>query len=506
MTPWIFMTNSGSRLTTFNKIAYLIFGALFIVFAFPPFQTGFLAWFALIPLLIVIEDSPLSKSLFYGYVFGMLVSLFGLWWLVFPSPPGMIMAVVYLSIFWAFFAYIYKLLLLKNKTLALISMPFLLVFIEYIRGVGRLGFPWQDFAYTQTYYTKFIQFADITGSSGITFFVACINVLFFLIIKNITTIRIKKVFIWLGVLIGALSAVYLYGNYKINQYIEYNDYINIALLQGNVDPYVKWDRDFRKKNMEIYIGLIDSTHREQIDLYALPETATAGYWQRSRTRFYLLEEKSDLYRLPIIAGTLDYNIEEPTEYYNAAYLINPDGDDKIYRKIQLVPFAEQIPFQEDVDFLRKLDFGGSHFTRGEEYTVFNIKNAKIAVPICIESLFPDHIREFCLRGANLILNITNDGWFKKTQGPYQHFRFNVIRAIENRVSVARAANTGFSALIDPAGRVISSTDLFKKEVLIVRAPLNNQKTFYTRYGNIPQIISVIYISTIFIYSIIRGAR
>ncbi|MCD6532356.1 apolipoprotein N-acyltransferase, partial [bacterium] len=171
-------------------------------------------------------------------------------------------------------------------------------------------------------------------------------------------------------------------------------------------------------------------------------------------------------------------------YFNSAVVVMPDGSyQQTYNKIQLVPFSEYIPLQDKFKFLRKLNYGGSHFTPGDEFTIFDINSAKFGVMICYESIFTHIARKFRSSGAEFLVNITNDGWFGKSQGPYQHAMFNVFRAIENRIWIARCANTGISMFVDPHGVITHRTRLFERAVLVGEIELTHTTTIYDRLGD-----------------------
>jgi apolipoprotein N-acyltransferase len=315
-----------------------------------------------------------------------MTALSGLWWTGYPTLAGMIGAVFYLGIFWAILSFILSIFMKYSPKYALFVFPIIVIFMETIRSYGRLGFPWQDLSYSQTLYTKLIQFAEFSGSRGVSLLVAILNVLILMFLISVINKEAKKSLISLIAILITLSVPYCYGFLRLRAKPYNEDRINVALLQGNVDPYIKWEKEFREKNMKIYSALTDSAAKLCPDLIVLPETATAGYWTKASTKFYELKSRSHEYEIPILAGTLDYDINNRMNYYNAAYFINPFGQDDIYRKIQLVPMSEQIPYQEKSNFLRKLDLGGSHFSRGDSAKVFSLRNVRFSVSICYESL------------------------------------------------------------------------------------------------------------------------
>jgi len=176
-------------------------------------------------------------------------------------------------------------------------------------------------------------------------------------------------------------------------------------------------------------------------------------------------------------------------FYNAAALFDSNGDMlERYKKIYLVPGSEKYPFRSVVGFTRPLfniqDIVYGSMDSGDNPTVFVLPHAKFSVMICYESAFPQLSREFRLKGAQFLVNITNDAWFGRSFAAYQHASFLVLRAIENRTAIVRCGNTGISGFLDPLGRWQQKTALFTEAVISESVPLTNQLTFYTRFGDL----------------------
>jgi apolipoprotein N-acyltransferase len=172
-------------------------------------------------------------------------------------------------------------------------------------------------------------------------------------------------------------------------------------------------------------------------------------------------------------------------------LIAPNGRiKKQYNKIHLVPFNEYLPLQGKIKWPRWITPLELSFIRGEEYTLFEVSDAKFGTPICWEGLFPDLFRRFVKAGANFMVNVTNDGFTGRTAAPYQTLAMTVFRAVENRVVVLRASTTGVSCFIGPDGDIVeriqdnAGNDIFVSGILIRDVPLYNAKTFYTMHGDI----------------------
>jgi len=179
--------------------------------------------------------------------------------------------------------------------------------------------------------------------------------------------------------------------------------------------------------------------------------------------------------------------------YNSILLFNPNSKEvQKYGKMKLVPFGEKVPLVESLPFLGdwiKWNVGISSWNTGRDTTIFqaismlekNKSMVKIGGIICIESIYPIFTSVFVKKGAEFIVVVTNDSWYGDTSGPYQHKEMSVIRAVENKRSVVRAANGGISCLIDPLGKTIKETKMYTKTTLVVDVPLNSELTFYTKH-------------------------
>ncbi len=170
---------------------------------------------------------------------------------------------------------------------------------------------------------------------------------------------------------------------------------------------------------------------------------------------------------------------------NSAILLSPEGEIlSIYNKIHLVPYGEYVPLRNFFPFIKKLTAGIGDFIPGKGTVVMKTPFARIGNLICYEIIFPGLVRKFVNKGANVLVTITNDAWFGRTSAPYQHFVMAVFRAIENRTTVVRSANTGISGFIDTKGRIKIKSDIFVEATLTEEISIRNKKSFYTKYGDL----------------------
>ncbi|MCK5833207.1 apolipoprotein N-acyltransferase [bacterium] len=470
------MTKTTRTAAGWKDLILALSGGVLLSSAQPPLFPTFLSYFCLVPLFMVLHGKRYFSSFALGYLWGFTSNILSLYWIALPTFAGMVAAVTILSLYNALFALAYSFFERRNKALALAVSPILWVAMEFIRGYGRLGFPWMDLAYTQGNYTVLIQMADIFGHLGISFWIVAINAMIFAF-----SIMRKRRGLLLLALILTFALPLAYGLYRLKQPPP-SETIKIALMQGNISAEQKWEPGFRRANIHHYVHMIDSLP-ERVDLIVLPETATAHYHRSYPALVGLLQKASDRAGAPILTGTLDFDPgRRSTHYYNASVLIEPMKVSESYHKMELVPMSEQIPFQEYFPVFRDLDVGGSHFARGEEYTTFQFDSFKFGTPICFESAFSRSSLGFAKEGAQFLINITNDDWFGFTPGPYQHANFSRFRAVENRLGIARCAQTGISLFVDENGRFKSSLPLHVKGVLIEELPIVHKKTFFTKTG------------------------
>jgi apolipoprotein N-acyltransferase len=174
-----------------------------------------------------------------------------------------------------------------------------------------------------------------------------------------------------------------------------------------------------------------------------------------------------------------------THYYNSAFLISPEGKEAgRYDKIHLVPFGEYAPLSGLLGFTRDIIGAMGDFQPGEEVRNLAVPQGKFGVLICYEAIFPDLTRQFVDRGARFLVNITNDAWFGRTAAPYQHISMATLRAVENRVPIARAANTGISGFIHPSGQILQASEIFTNSILFGILYIKKTGTFYTQFGDL----------------------
>lgn len=212
-----------------------------------------------------------------------------------------------------------------------------------------------------------------------------------------------------------------------------------------------------------------------------PETAAPGWIPNDP---WLMEQLKR-----IVSPTKTFHlvgaVTSQNKNYNSAFLFNPKGEILArYDKTHLVPFGEFVPMHNFLEKWIKVlnQLGG--FDSGKETNLLTIKGLTLGTSICYEAIFPNLIRQQTLKGAEVLINITNDGWYLKTAALPQHFSMNIFRAIENRRTLIRCANTGISGVIKPSGVISKKSESNKQEILEDVIDLSSQITFYTRHGDL----------------------
>jgi apolipoprotein N-acyltransferase len=467
---------------TKKEFLLIFLSSLLFALSFPPLKLGFLGYFCLVPLLFVLLKKRGFNALLVGLVWGFLSNLFSLYWIAWVTILGTIGALLALTIYGGIFSWLFSLLTKKWGEKAVFIFPFYILLWEYYKSLGQLAFPWLNLAYTQTYYLKLIQYASITGVWGVSFWVAWLNVLIYLAVKNFY--HTKKLISIFALLVLLFILPYIYGSMVLPKE-EIKGDVKLALLQGSIEPDVKWDENLLDYNFLVYFELAKKVPKD-VDLIIWPETAAPMFLLAEPVYLKKVQGLTDTLNRPMLVGTQDYKVLGAGKYafYNSAAYFQPQLPyGPVYNKIHLVPFSEWLPFSDKFAILNQIKFGQSDFSCGDELTLFHHSKGDFGVLICFESVFPNLVRQFINQGARYMVIITNDGWFGKTSGPFQHAQIAVFRAIENRTSLARCANTGVSMFIDPYGRTKSKTKIFVRENLIGEVSLKKETTFYTKNGD-----------------------
>ncbi|QTA89361.1 apolipoprotein N-acyltransferase [Desulfonema magnum] len=499
------------QFSIFNFILAVSSGLL-LTGAFPKTGIAGFAWFAIVPLLLALKNVSLKDGFRLGFVTGLVHYLTLTYWLAYTmktygglplyvSVPVLFLFSAYLALYVAVFST--GIIRLFSKPVAGFTLiPVLWVSLEYVRSFLFSGFPWELMGYSQFNNLYLIQISDILGVYGVSFLIILSNSSIFLIFLCLTgkewqgmTISKRVAAISAFTFVFVFSVVWSYGKYRVSsvdEMISDAPSARVTIVQGNIDQAKKWDPEFRMETIQKYIDLSFSARKDNPDLVVWPETATPFYFLYNVKLTEMVLKGMQKTGAGFLIGSPSFMHKNHTEYYNSVYLINPDGTiSGQYDKTHLVPFGEYVPLKKWLPFLGKIVEHVGDFTQGKEGNTIPFDNYSLGLQICYEIIFPNLSRMMAKNNAGLLINITNDAWYGNTSAPYQHFSMTIFRAVENKRSLIRSANTGISGFADPAGRVISTTPLFEDAVMTCSVPVLNQKTFYTCFGDLFAMICLV---------------
>jgi len=527
-----------------KNIFFCIFAGVCFSLAFPPFNIYTLLIVGFAFLIYIVNSSTKVKEVFIRtYIVFFTYELISISWLPlsglrqdadkFLIIGGLFTLIAHsalLSLPLVFYYIIRKNIIRKfssKKSLILSTfiLPFVYVSIEYLYALPEISFPWVTLGNAFTTALNKIQFIELTGVYSISFWAIILSCLLYFIIillKDKETNQKKNVIILITVffVIYFLPDVYTIVSRSNSNYANNlkDGKIKIGIIQPNVNPWKKWGA---KQNdlVNDYAEQIKSTDttNPRNDLLLMPETATPFYLLESfyNEKYLTIKNVIDNISTPLLIGTPDlvyYNdsikakadskvnksTNEKYDTFNSAVLIQP-GEEKLahqkYAKIKLVIASERMPYQETLLFLKDLirwSVGISSFQIGWDTTIFKLKNTNFNTAICYESIYPEFFSKFVNKGAEFCVIITNDGWWGKLFGTYQHNQYAVLRAIENRRWIARCANTGISCFIDQYGNMYDETKINEKAYITSSIGISKEKTFYTLHPYLfPNIMLII---------------
>ena len=400
-----------------------------------------------------------------------------------------------------------------KKDLSLYFFPFFWVTGEYILTLTDLKFPWLTIGHGLAKFTSFIQIADIIGAFGLSFVVLWVNIFIFKGLKSFKE-NIKVGTIYFSVSASIFILILVYGYTKVSSADNNEKKLKVGIIQPNIDPWNKWELGGLNAILDNYLELSQKCVDEGAKLILWPETALpvylmSGTYQSEVDSIYSFLRKNNV---ALLTGMPDFQIfqnnpprnakySEIGKYYYATYnsilLLQPNTFEvQRYGKMQLVPLGEHTPFVDQIPFLGDLlkwGVGISGWNVGQDTTVFKFvydkDTIKVGGLVCYESVFPTFPNYFVDRGAQFLTVLTNDSWYGKLSGPYQHKEFANLRAVENRRAVVRCANGGVSCLINKFGVTEVETEMFTRTYLVVNVPLNDEKTFYTKNPLIIPVLS-----------------
>jgi apolipoprotein N-acyltransferase len=494
---------------SFPILAASLSGVLLFL-AFPDYELWWLGWVALVPLLVALNGrstkhafllSCLCGVVFFTGVFGWIFEIpkFGFVHYATISP--------YTALYFALFGLSFSLILNRlGVAWACAAAPFIWTSLEYIRSnASFLSLPWALLAHSQYQNPIVIQIASVTGAYGVSFLIVLVNAAIALLFSSVAhplvsgkapVSRMART-LFTGFTACLVGTTLVYGHLAISKPISGKE-VKATVIQGNISRTMKANpMRYAEFIMGKYIRLTREAPTDEAELVLWPEAATPGFVLKHLTlRKQMISLVREVRRYFLIGSSEYPKFIKDREFKrgeagNTALFFSPGG--KVlgqYLKIHLVPFGEYVPLEGVVSWpsFIVLEDKRNFEVPGTQYTLFRMDGARFGVVICWEIVFPRLFSEFVKRGANFMVNLTNEGWFGETAAPYQMLSMSVFRSVENRIATVRAANTGISCFIDPLGRVTARVENNGKEIFVegylTRAiPLSQEQTFYTQHGD-----------------------
>ena len=491
--------------------------------SFPSVNFFPIAWIGLVPLLIALDGVESWKMAFrLGYVAGFLffaglliaIALLYPYANIFVTLLGYLLLVGYTALYFAVFSVLVYHLPWQSGVLFPFGVTVIWVCLEWVRGWLLTGFPWGNIGYSQWNYHAGIQIASIVGVYGVSFVIVFFNAGIATLIRRRQEFRKELVAVITPCLLAAVTLIYGYVVTGKSENIETQS-IKFALVPGNIPQLDKWNAKKFPTIFMKYLNLTERAAKEQPDVVVWPETTVRGQVLSGEWTNYNKHFKQMLDRIggiPMLIGATDP--DSLGDLYNRVISVSSDGEIQgKYSKMQLVPFGEYVPL---ADFLPNfIQF--YPFEHGKTHNLLPIidivdestKNeiVQVGTSICFESSFPNHFRKFVREGADVMGILTNDAWFAGTALPELHLAMAPLRAVENRISVFRCANGGYTCAIDKYGRIYTSfvTPKTSDEFLIADVTLSDGKTtLYTRFGDWLPILCAIISLSLIVYLVLNN--
>lgn len=506
---------------------------------FPPVEWHGAAWVALVPLFLMVMD-PRRRPILGPATF---LGAFAFWLLAIQwilavdrsAWTGWLAMAAALALFTVGFVWFTRIVIRRLAWPITVVAPVVWVAFEYVRAHVLTGFPWYYLAHSQFRQIYWTQISDFSGSLGLSFLIALVNAAIaenlapgFYHAENRIDTNFGSVergrWVRLGLVGLSLAGTLGYGVFRVHQ-ASFRDGPRVALLQsGEVQELNPERRKTSRELHDLYLTLVAAAARKtpRPDLIVWPETAfpygvvtidplldprefeeqarrynsemiAADWIQKRDANNRELRRIVQGTRIPMMIGATTYDFHSPAlARYNSAILLQPDADPQSYHKLHLVPFGEYVPLIETFPWLTKLtpyemdriptlDFG-------LQPTWFRLGSFRLAAAICFEDTVPHVVRRFFAENPgdaepDILVNLSNDGWFRETSEHLMHLAVATFRCVENRVPMARSVNTGISAVIDGNGRITAQLPQTAVAALDAVVPLDDRTSLYSRWGD-----------------------
>ena len=485
-------------MTLGRRIGLAAFSGCLLAASFPKIGFGTAAFVALVPLLLALDGASRRVGFLLGHIAGTVQGFVLLFWVsdVLAHHGGASVSMAYLltfalaiafGLFVGLFGALQAHLGRAFGSRALFLAPFAFVTSEFLREHLLFGFPWCLLGYSQVDFPEFIQVASFTAVHGVSFLLVASSAgLAHAVIARSGFER------RLGATCAALllSAAMAFGHGRLQQPLDADATLTVGVIQASISQDQKWESALLQSNIDRHLALSRDAISRGARLVVWPESAIGYELDLYPDVLAQVKELTAKEGVFLLTGNDDRarDAKGVARSYVGAKLISPEGRiDMRYRKMRLVPFGEYLPvpaFVSRILPVERLVENVSDFTPGQVASTGRVFGVSVGAFICYEAIFPSLVRRFPMNGAQVLVNVTNDGWYGTSAAPYQHYAMARFRAVENHRFLVRAANTGISAIIDPFGRELARSELMEPRALVGEVRAISEITFYARYGDV----------------------
>ena len=480
------------------RIALSIVAGVALALAFPDFNLPPFAWVAVAGLIFASLGASLGQAALCGLLFSIGFYGFSVPWIYTvmrqygPLPVWQAAGVMLLMILAASpcivaFAVLVAWIARRSANLAICATPFLWVALELLRArMPEIGFPWNLLGYTASGSLALVQLTALTGIWGLSFLVAAYNALLVWSIRSLRHQRVNRSAAS-AILLGSTAAILIIV-FAGARLVPAASPTNVAhLVQTNLPQSMgypaNWDAVHAGDMAEID-QLTTSAGQRQPGLVVWPEVPAPFSLEQLPFAQRALRLARDSHS-DFLLGVVKWKQEgSALAAYNSAVLLDPGGVQEFeYDKIHLVPFSEYVPWRRYLFFASDLTGLIGDFHHGSQYAVGRLPGGPFGVFICYEAVFPNEVRRFVQNGAELLINVSDDGWFGRSSARTQHLAMARVRAVENRRWLLRDTNNGFTVSVDPYGRIVASLPPDVRSQLDAPYAFRTDRTLYTRWGD-----------------------
>lgn len=486
----------------FKKIYHNIYFRSFFlgsiaVLSLAPFNIFFALIISLTGFFLLLETviNSAKKSFWLGFSYGFGYFVFGLYWISISLlvdfakffwliPFAITLIPACLSVYFGVTTLLYQKICNKfqfnfvYQKITLLTILF--VIFEILRCHLFTGFSWNLFGYSMMFLDYSMQSANIFGIFGLSFFAILFALSPTLLLEKKEANFVNKLF-FIALLMLFIINIF-YGYFYISENKLNITSNKVRIVQANIKQDLKWDPYLKYQNFKKHIDISNFDNKQDIKAIIWPETAVPyaiGIDDNLDSELQNFVTQNQI----LISGALRIKKNENnqiSDYYNSVFAIS-DSAIKFYDKHHLVPFGEYVPLQKYLPFIEKITGSGQGFSSGNGPQTIELNNIKFSPLICYEAIFADKIIDHHNR-PDLLVNLTNDAWFRDSLGPYQHFAMTKMRAIEYGISLIRAANSGISAYIDPFGRTVKKINLGQAGFIDVELIEKLPETLFSKIG------------------------